>query len=92
NGLGTVGGIESSSADKAFNILASLGNLAFAFGFVEIIMEIQDTLRQPPPATPTMRKAINIGVSMAGTFYLLSSVVCYLSFGNDVPGNVLEGF
>lgn len=29
---------------------------------------------------------------MAGTFYLLSSVVCYLSFGNDVPGNVLEGF
>ena len=38
----------------------SLGNIAFAFGFAQVLMEIQDTLRQPPKAEKTMRKVSRV--------------------------------
>lgn len=36
-----------------------------ADGFSPVLLEIQDTLKQPPPAVRTMRGAINIGESAA---------------------------
>ena len=142
NRLGTVGGrAGSSTADKIFGILNSLGNIAFAFGapaalppaaprgrapawgwpallgspgaavrlfnnpralvpphpcraagFAQVLLEIQDTLRQPPLAEGTMRKASTVAVTAAFAFYFSSSVACYSALGNDVQGEVLEGF
>jgi amino acid permease len=57
-----------------------------------VLLEIQDTLRQPPKAQGTMRKAISIGVSGAFIFYFSSAVACYSALGNNVPGEVLSGF
>ncbi|PRW45225.1 Amino acid permease 2 [Chlorella sorokiniana] len=87
-----VGGIPSSPADKAFNVLASMGVLAFAYTFCEILMEIQDTLRQPPAAKTTMKRALNLGVTAAAIFYMAIGGVCYAALGNATPGMVLDGF
>ena len=48
--------------------------MGFSYSFAVVLLEIQDTLRQPPKAVGTMRKAIRIGVTGAFFFYL--SVAC----------------
>lgn len=93
NHLGSVGGRPGTSpANKAFGILNALGNLAFAFGFTQVLLEIQDTLRQPPKAERTMSKAVWVAVTAAFGFYISSAVACYSALGDDVPGEVLQGF
>lgn len=93
NHAGSIGGRPGTSpANKIFSIFSSLGNLAFAFGFAQVLLEIQDTLRQPPKAQGTMQKAVSVSVTSAFCFYISSAVACYAALGNDVPGEVLEGF
>ncbi|PSC67392.1 Amino acid permease 2 [Micractinium conductrix] len=92
-GQGSLGGRPGSSdANKAFGVMNSLGNIAFAFGFAQVLMEIQDTLRQPPKAEKTMRKAVSVASIGSFVLYLSSAVACYAALGNGVPGEVLEGF
>lgn len=55
-------------------MLSALGSIGFAYTFSLVLLEIQDTLKQPPNAMKTMRKAINISVTAAGAFYL--SIAC----------------
>ena len=57
-----------------------------------MLLEIQDTLRQPPKAQRTMRRAITIAVSAAFVFYFSSATACYSALGDAVPGEVLSGF
>ena len=71
NGLGSVGGRSASPASKVFNILNSLGSMAFAYSFSPVLLEIQDTLRQPPPPGRTMRQACNVAVTGAFALYIL---------------------
>ena len=68
----------------------SLGNIAFAYGFAQVLLEIQDTLKQPPKAVGTMRKAVTIGVSGAFVMYFSAATADYAALGNTVPGEVLE--
>lgn len=83
NGHGTIGGRPgTSTADKLFGIFNSLGAIAFAYNFSLILIEIQDTLKQPPSAVGQMKKAVNISVSGSFFFYLLVSIMGYLSEGN----------
>ncbi|KAI3430592.1 hypothetical protein D9Q98_005185 [Chlorella vulgaris] len=90
---GSVGGRPGSSpANKAFGMLNALGNIAFAFGFAQVLLEIQDTLKQPPRASATMGKAVHVAVTSAFGFYISSAVACYSALGDDVPGEVLQGF
>ncbi|EFN51990.1 hypothetical protein CHLNCDRAFT_32765 [Chlorella variabilis] len=90
---GTVGGRPGTSpANKAFGMLNALGNIAFAFGFAQVLMEIQDTLRQPPRAVHTMTSAVRVAVTAAFGFYISSAIACYSALGNGVPGMVLQGF
>ena len=46
----------SDQADKFFGIANALGSLAFAFNFASLLVEIQDTLREPPSAVASMSK------------------------------------
>ncbi|KAI7842736.1 hypothetical protein COHA_003665 [Chlorella ohadii] len=89
---GSVGGIQTTQANKAFGILNALGNIAFSYNFSLILLEIQDTMKQPPSAVVQMRKAVNVSVTGAFCFYLSVAVAGYVSLGNSVPGMVLEGF
>ncbi|XP_073013179.1 amino acid permease 6-like [Typha latifolia] len=87
--LGATGG---SPSGKAFNVLLALGNIAFAYTFADVLIEIQDTLKSPPPENKTMKKATFYGLGLTTVFYLLLSCIGYAAFGNDAPGNILTGF
>ena len=58
----------------------------------QVLLEIQDTLRQPPRAARTMTGAVRVAVTAAFGFYFSSALACYSALGNDVPGEVLQGF
>ncbi|PRW60633.1 Amino acid permease 2 [Chlorella sorokiniana] len=90
---GSVAGIGGlSPANKAFGVLNAMGSVGFAYGFSPVLLEIQDTLKQPPAAAKTMRGAINIGVTVAFCFYLSVSVTGYSALGDSVPTLVLSGY
>ncbi|KAJ3671595.1 hypothetical protein LUZ60_007674 [Juncus effusus] len=90
---GTLAGANGGSpGDKAFNVLLALGNMAFAYTFADVLIEIQDTLKSPPAENKTMKKATFRGLTITTVFYLLLGSIGYAAFGNDAPGNILTGF
>ncbi|KDD72521.1 transmembrane amino acid transporter protein, partial [Helicosporidium sp. ATCC 50920] len=89
---GTIGGIQANHVNKAFGILSALGAIAFAYSFSLILLEIQDTLHQPPKASKTMKPAVVLAISMSFFFYFVVAVTGYSSLGNSVPGFILTGF
>ena len=100
NGYGDVGGIPVgynstttgyvTQADKAFGILTSLGAIAFAYSFALILLEIQDTLHQPPSAVQSMTKSINFAITGSFALYIGVAVTGYAAVGNSVAGLVFE--
>ncbi|OAY81006.1 Amino acid permease 6 [Ananas comosus] len=70
-------GIDVSASEKVWRTFQSLGNIAFAYSYSNVLIEIQDTLRSSPPENQVMKKASFIG---------------YAAFGNHAPGNFLTGF
>ncbi|XP_074278913.1 amino acid permease 6-like [Silene latifolia] len=89
---GVVVGIDVTRAEKIWNIMTALGNMAFAYGFSMLLIEVQDTLRPNPPENLVMKKAASIGIMVTTFFYMLCGIVGYAAFGNDAPGNFLTGF
>ena len=102
NGLGSVGGIAVgatiydgtvvSSADKVFGVLNALGSIAFAYNFALILLEIQDTLKQPPSAAKSMKKACDWAITGSFVFYISVAISGYAAKGDMVAGLVLESF
>ncbi|KAK4575833.1 hypothetical protein RGQ29_026686 [Quercus rubra] len=92
---GSIGGISTSSAaDKVWLVSQALGlgGIAFANPYPLILIEIQDTLRSPPPENQTMKKASTIAIIVTTLFYLSCGGFGYAAFGDDSPGNFLMGF
>ncbi|XP_047325141.1 amino acid permease 3-like [Impatiens glandulifera] len=79
--------------DKIWQCCQALGNIAFAYTFSNILIEIQNTVRSPPSETKTMKKATLIGVSITSFFYLLTGCFGYAAFGDHAPENLIgDGF
>ncbi|XP_072973021.1 probable amino acid permease 7 isoform X1 [Typha angustifolia] len=90
---GDIGGIPlSSSAQKTWRVSQALGDIAFAYPYSIILLEIQNTLKSPPPENQTMKKASMISIFITTFFYLCCGCFGYAAFGNDTPGNLLTGF
>ncbi|XP_038708504.1 amino acid permease 6-like [Tripterygium wilfordii] len=89
---GTSIGVDLTSSEKGWKALQAIGDIAFAYSFSAVLVEIQDTLRSHPPEYRAMKKAINVGVSITTLFYLSCGVLGYAAFGNLAPGNLLTGF
>ncbi|CAL0301741.1 unnamed protein product [Lupinus luteus] len=90
---GSTKGIPTSTEMAKFWLVAqALGDIAFSYPFSVILIEIQDTLKSPPPENVTMRKASTISVFITTFFYLCCGCAGYAAFGNDTPGNLLTGF
>nr|XP_010911832.1 amino acid permease 6 [Elaeis guineensis] len=89
---GLAGSVAVTSSKRAWNSLLALGNIAFAYTFAEVLIEIQDTLRSPPPENKTMKKAAMYGIGITTIFYLSLGCIGYAAFGNEAPGNILTGF
>ncbi|KAJ4824343.1 hypothetical protein Tsubulata_104307 [Turnera subulata] len=89
---GVVVGVDVTSSQKIWNCLQAIGNIAFAYVFSNVLVEIQDTLKSSPPETQVMKKASMIGITVTTIFYMLCGVLGYAAFGNKAPGNFLTGF
>ncbi|XP_066393239.1 amino acid permease 6-like [Miscanthus floridulus] len=89
---GAVVGVDVTASEKIWKTFQSLGDIAFAYSYSNVLIEIQDTLRSSPPENVVMKKASFIGVSTTTMFYMLCGVLGYAAFGNDAPGNFLTGF
>ncbi|KAL5164570.1 putative amino acid permease 7 [Glycine soja] len=90
---GSIEGIPTSSGiEKLWLVAQALGDIAFSYPFSVILIEIQDTLKSPPPENVTMKRASTISVIVTTFFYLCCGCFGYAAFGNDTPGNLLTGF
>ncbi|XP_024966045.1 amino acid permease 6-like [Cynara cardunculus var. scolymus] len=81
-----------NGSDSMWKIFSALGDIAFAFSFTFVLIEIQDTLKSSPPENETMKKATTVGISASTVFYMLCGALGYAAFGHDAPGNFLTGF
>ncbi|KAF6141727.1 hypothetical protein GIB67_027905 [Kingdonia uniflora] len=92
----SLGGIEVgpdvSEVQKVWRSFSALGDIAFAYSFSLILIEVQDTLRSPPAENREMKKATMIGVTTTTLFYVMCGCVGYAAFGSNAPGNLLTGF
>ncbi|KAL6602845.1 hypothetical protein ACP70R_043206 [Stipagrostis hirtigluma subsp. patula] len=89
---GTEVGVDVDSAQKIWLAFQALGNIAFAYSYSMILIEIQDTVKSPPAENKTMKKATLLGVTTTTAFYMLAGCLGYAAFGNASPGNILTGF
>ncbi|GER36384.1 amino acid transporter [Striga asiatica] len=85
-------GANMSGMEKMWNTFNALGNIAFAYTFSPVLIEIQDTIRSGVPENKVMKEATLIGISISTVFYMLCGVLGYVAFGNNAPGNFLTGF
>ncbi|CAD6259207.1 unnamed protein product [Miscanthus lutarioriparius] len=90
---GSVAGVPMSTpAQKIWRVAQAIGDIAFAYPYTIVLLEIQDTLKSTPPESETMRKGNVIAVLATTFFYLAVSCFGYAAFGNAAPGNLLTGF
>lgn len=89
---GVVVGVDVSASDKIFRVFQAIGNIASAYFYSTVLIEIQDTLKTSPPENKVMKKATTIGVLITTLFYMTCGCVGYAAFGNNAPGNFLTGF
>eukprot|EP00258_Populus_trichocarpa_P002368 XP_002302224.3 amino acid permease 3 [Populus trichocarpa] len=85
--IGTV-----TQTQKIWISFQALGNIAFAYSFSMILVEIQDTIKSPPSEAKTMKKATLISVVVTTLFYMFCGCFGYAAFGDLSPGNLLTGF
>ncbi|MED6148305.1 hypothetical protein PIB30_051928 [Stylosanthes scabra] len=90
---GSIEGVPTSNeVQKMWLVAQALGDIAFSYPFSVILIEVQDTLKSPPPENVTMRRASLIAVIITTFFYLCCGCAGYAAFGNNTPGNLLTGF
>ncbi|KAG6528707.1 amino acid permease 3-like [Zingiber officinale] len=82
-----------SQMDKIWRTLQAFGDIAFAYSYSIILIEIQDTIKAPPPSeAKVMKRATLISVAVTTVFYMLCGCMGYAAFGDLAPGNLLTGF
>ncbi|XP_047963101.1 amino acid permease 3-like [Salvia hispanica] len=81
-----------TETQKIWRSFQALGDIAFAYSFSIILIEIQDTVKSPPAESKTMKKASLISTAVTTVFYMLCGCMGYAAFGDLAPGNLLTGF
>ncbi|CAI0393221.1 unnamed protein product [Linum tenue] len=74
---------------KIRRVFQALGNIAFAYSYSIILIEIQDTIKSPPSEVETMKVANRFSVAVTTLFYMLCACFGYAAFGDSSPGNLL---
>ncbi|XP_028100857.1 amino acid permease 6 [Camellia sinensis] len=89
---GVTVGVDVSASEKVWRSFQAIGDIAFAYAYSTVLIEIQDTLKSHPPENRVMKKASLVGVSTTTLFYASCGCLGYAAFGNNAPGNFLTGF
>ncbi|KAJ6335719.1 hypothetical protein OIU78_012350 [Salix suchowensis] len=87
----SIGGTVTQT-QKIWRSFQALGDIAFAYSYSMILIEIQDTVKSPPSEGKTMKKATLISVVVTTLFYMFCGCFGYAAFGDLSPGNLLTGF
>ncbi|XP_054805060.1 amino acid permease 2-like isoform X2 [Prosopis cineraria] len=85
--IGTV-----SEAHKIWRTFQAFGDIAFAYSYAVVLIEIQDTIRSPPSEAKSMKKATKISIAVTTTFYMLCGCMGYAALGDHSPPNLLTDF
>ncbi|THG10294.1 hypothetical protein TEA_010554 [Camellia sinensis var. sinensis] len=85
-------GIDISAAEKTWRMFQAFGDIAFAFSYSQLLIEIQDTLKSSKPENKVMKKANVMALLTTTTFYMMCGCFGYAAFGDRAPGNLLTGF
>nr|XP_043619477.1 probable amino acid permease 7 [Erigeron canadensis] len=89
---GGIGGVPTDEPiQKVWLAAQAIGDIAFAYPFPLIFLDVQSTLKSPPSKEVTMKKASRIAVLITTVFYLCCGGFGYAAFGNSTPGNMLSG-
>ncbi|CAL1360952.1 unnamed protein product [Linum trigynum] len=64
-----------SEAERFWRICQAIGDIAFAYAYSTVLIEIQDTLKSSPAENKAMKRASFVGVSTTTVFYLLCGCV-----------------
>ncbi|KAI3427775.1 Aa_trans domain-containing protein [Psidium guajava] len=90
---GSITGVPASSnLEKLWLAFEALADIAFAYPYTLIVLEIQDTLESPPPENQTMKAASLKAIVITTFVYLCCGCFGYAAFGDSTPGNLLTGF
>ncbi|KAL0406583.1 UNVERIFIED_CONTAM: putative amino acid permease 7 [Sesamum latifolium] len=90
---GDFGGVPTTTvAQKVWLSSQAIGDIAFAFTYNIILLDIEDTLKAPPPENKTMKKASTVAILITSFFFLCCGCFGYAAFGNEAPGNLLTDF
>ncbi|KAI5669166.1 hypothetical protein M9H77_19019 [Catharanthus roseus] len=82
-----------SASEKTWRMFRAFGDIAFAYTYSQVLIEIQDTLKASAvPENKVMKKANIMAVVTTTTFYMMCGCFGYAAFGNNAPGNLLTGF
>ncbi|KAJ0976835.1 hypothetical protein J5N97_012309 [Dioscorea zingiberensis] len=88
---GSLTGIGSvTQMKKIRQILEALGNIAFAYYYSVILIEIQDTIKSSE--SKVMKKATLISVGVTTLLYLLFGCTGYAAFGDLAHSSLLNSF
>lgn len=91
NRLGSIGGItDVNTSDKVFGVFNAIGAISAAFNYMLVLLEIQDTFKQPPSAVTQMKKASTLSSTTTFICYIVLAVSGYAAYGNNVTSNVLQ--
>ncbi|KAL7245459.1 hypothetical protein ACSBR2_000733 [Camellia fascicularis] len=86
---GVTVGVDVSGSEKVWRSFQAIGDIAFAYAYSTVLIEIQDTLKSHPPENKVMKRASLVGVTTTTLFYVLCGGFGYAAFGNNTPGNFL---
>ncbi|KAH6795570.1 hypothetical protein C2S51_036556 [Perilla frutescens var. frutescens] len=90
---GDLHGVTTSTVvQKVWLSSQAFGDIAFAFNYNIILLNIQDTLKSPPQENKTMKRASSTSILITTFFFLCCGCFGYAAFGNEAPGNLLTGF
>ncbi|KAL1552388.1 amino acid permease 8-like [Salvia divinorum] len=81
-----------SPSQKMWRVFTAFGDIAFAYSYSIILIEIQDTLKPTPPENVVMKRANAVSVATTTVFYMMCGCFGYAALGNHAPGNMLTGF
>eukprot|EP00261_Vitis_vinifera_P018269 XP_010648286.1 PREDICTED: amino acid permease 8 isoform X2 [Vitis vinifera] len=92
----TVTGIEVgpglTAAQKMWRMFTAFGDIAIAYTYTPVLIEVQDTIKSSEPENKVMKKANILSVSATTVFYMMCACFGYAAFGNYAHGNMLTGF
>ncbi|CAI8598919.1 unnamed protein product [Vicia faba] len=93
--MGSLTGISIGTvtpAQKVWGVFQALGNIAFAYSYSFILLEIQDTIKSPPSEGKAMKKAAKLSIGVTTTFYLLCGCTGYAAFGDAAPVHLFGAY